>query len=450
MGGSRFILSMVRPTIMCIRMPLLPETRSLQLAQPSPEGLLRLRGGGEADILAASMLLVMLLGYGAQFRMGPSYLLAAARHPGKLATGQHFRLLTMLLVHPDPIQVAATWLAGVDRLVRPAATIFGAIPCVLISIAAGVGGNFASHRLGWLPGNVAVLGPSAAILGLDGALLAYRLRNHPGDMLSLSTALRRGALTMLATRAAAVASSRIQPVHDLDSMHLHSSGDDLSAQAVGYVVGAAMGYLLAPCLRQADVNFRMAVVSDMSDQISESTGTTSVAAEMAICRYLRRLPIDRRRAELRLWKLGKRPEDPTQPYVPRTEDWDDVFVRLKEFVAERIQKLPPPPESASPPAGDEAAVASAETRVERRTRVLRAKAEAAVWEHFAHRAAVAMPSLRLLRYADMGRVSLQQMRRWRVNLGSLVPLRLGEAIGGLALVALASSVREMMLMCAST
>lgn len=55
-----------------------------------------------------------------------------------------------------------------------------------------------------------------------------------------------------------------------------------------------------------------------------------------------------------------------------------------------------------------------------------------------------MPYIRLVRQAQVGRVSLAHMRRWRVGVGALAPAWLAEALGGLALVLLVSSAHRML------
>ena len=73
-------------------------------------------------------------------------------------------------------------------------------------------------------------------------------------------------------------------------------------------------------------------------------------------------------------------------------------------------------------------------RTKRKRERLRGLAEDAAWEHFGHRAAVAMPSFRLLRRAEMGDITLPMLRRWRVGMGALLPSWLGESLAGLVVV----------------
>ena len=136
--------------------------------------------------------------------------------------------------------------------------------------------------------------------------------------------------------------------------------------------------------------------------------------------------------------------------VPPTEVWPEVFERIKELVADNhLKKSAPSPVTPKPSkaASAEAAAPAADddeeeeedadkvtvqmTRLRQRLRV---EAEEATWRHFAHRAAVAMPSMRLLRRAELGHITLQHLRRWHVDVGSLVPAWLGEGLGGLMLV----------------
>jgi hypothetical protein len=73
---------------------------------------------------------------------------------------------------------------------------------------------------------------------------------------------------------------------------------------------------------------------------------------------------------------------------------------------------------------------------------LRTEAEASVWRHFAHRAEVAAPSLRLLRHAQLGHVSLRTLRRMRVPTGSLVPSGVAETLAALVLVWVGASCHD--------
>lgn len=146
-----------------------------------------------------------------------------------------------------------------------------------------------------------------------------------------------------------------------------------------------------------------------------------------------------RSAALEEWKL---PASSGGAHVPYTEDWPEVFTRLKAFVAERLAESdaatavqgPPPPTPPPPPLasaeGEEAidgatsaaeaatsavAAAAAEAKASKRTKRLRTQAERDVWRHFEHRAAVAMPSLHLLRRGQMGRIGIHHLRRLRVR-----------------------------------
>lgn len=62
-----------------------------------------------------------------------------------------------------------------------------------------------------------------------------------------------------------------------------------------------------------------------------------------------------------------------------------------------------------------------------------------MWKHFEHRAVVALPSMRLLRAAQVGHVSLGTFRRLRVSMGSVVPAWAAEALAGVLLVWVAAS-----------
>ena len=65
-----------------------------------------------------------------------------------------------------------------------------------------------------------------------------------------------------------------------------------------------------------------------------------------------------------------------------------------------------------------------------------------MWRHFAHRAQVAAPSLRLLRHAQLGHVSLRTLRRMRVPTGSLVPSGVAETLAALVLVWVGASCHD--------
>ena len=161
--------------------------------------------------------------------------------------------------------------------------------------------------------------------------------------------------------------------------------------------------------------------------MAETCGVTSVEVERIITLYLRTFPPGERKAALKALTLTSASREAE---VPKTEDWKEVFVRIKEFVATTeltARKLAEA--TADGEHGDETEEESAR-RVRRRPR-LRDRAEEAAWKHFEHRAAVSVPSLRLLRRAQMGQIPLPTLRRWRVPVGSVLPLWVGDGISGL-------------------
>ena len=383
-----------------------------------------------------AVLLLTLLGHAAQVRLGSSLLAAGARIASKLDQGEWHRLVTSLFLHADGSHLIKNVVMGVLRLVAPAAAIFGGVQTILILILSGVGGNFLSHLLR-SSGDAPSVGVSAGMLGLDAALFAYGLRNAPRSAYGLRLAMRRGALTLI-----------------LASLRSGGGGGGLqidhAAHMGGYGVGLIAGYLLAPSVRHSADAFRRRVLEEMSDRVSESCGPTSVTAERAMQSYLRRFPPTARAAVLSNWTLQQ--VGSASAGVARTEDWPQVFESLKEFVAKdlRIKLAVTKAAGESNPngaarrgggrEGEESAAshedidASISDKEQARRQKLRAAAEVMVWKHFEHRAVVALPSLRLLRYGETGLVTLQQMRRWRVSVGSLVPPWVGESLGGLALV----------------
>jgi hypothetical protein len=200
----------------------------------------------------------------------------------------------------------------------------------------------------------------------------------------------------------------------------------------------------------------------MSKRVSEGCGESSYKAEQAMAEYVRTFPKDNRATALARWRLGSPPEGAE---APPTESWPAVFEALKVFVAETL-RLPAtavaaatnahtkasteanvdgssPNEAAEQPQMSEAQ-RKAEAKLADRRERFKVHAEEAVWKHFEHRAVVAMPSIRLMRRAQMGQISMQQVRRWRIDVGALLPRWVGEALAGLMLVWVGVSCNEVL------
>lgn len=151
-----------------------------------------------------ALLSVMLISWAAQLQL-PRLLDAGARIASKVVhRGEYHRLVTSLFLHADPIHLFKMCAFGIFRLVPPATAIFGPMQCLLIFVLAGMGGNAAaillttSNRVPSVA-DVPSIGASAALLGLDGALTAFELRNGLRRSTGLTVAVRRGLLTLAAT-----------------------------------------------------------------------------------------------------------------------------------------------------------------------------------------------------------------------------------------------------------
>ena len=423
-----------------------------------------------------SLLVLLVMGFWASVRL-PELLPVGARVAHGLDSGEWHRLVTSLLLHTDAVHLVRSCAFGVLRLAPTAAAVFGGLQTLLLFFACGIGANAATH-LGRLAGSAPAVGASAALLGLDGALLGASLRDGLSSVdgrgvpvhvaLSaalgsvLHAALPRSMISLtLATLQQWGGSARLR-----GASLVAPTAVDHAAHAWGYGLGVLFGVLLSPQSATAAERLQEHAFARMSRQVAEACGTTSVTAEHAMLSYLHSLPRARRRDALRSWELSP---PPLAVHVPATEAWPVVFEGLKAFVAESLSDRPSREDAtagaakedgsaqvAGAPAGGDtdeeaaevATAAAAEAaevaarearRQERRHRRLRKRAEEAVWTHFAHRAEVAMPSLRLLRCGQEGLISLQQMRRWRIDVGAIVPAWLAESIAGLLLVWVAIS-----------
>ena len=396
---------------------------------------------------------IMLATFLAQRKL-PQLTAIGARIAERITAGESHRLLTSIFMHDDLIHLTKCVVFGLARLTPLVSAIYGTSQCLGLFLLAGLGGNLAAYHLGAPSSTVASIGASAALLGLDGALLAYLLRNGPRSRLELERALRRGAFTLAAACLRPGGRGRI----------------DHAAHLGGYATGVLGGLLLTPDVRRALSNCQEAIFDQMSARVSEACGVTSIDTERAISvyahrpwprasrllgglatrrlpaasafppriavlpqtcptvprgRYLRTFPRVERKAALHLLKLKNTTRENE---VARTEDWQEVFVRVKDFVAQ--SELRRAADDDDDVGGDDEGEEEKARRFRRRAR-LRDKAEEAAWKHFEHRAAVSAPSVRLLRRAQMGHIPLHTLRRWRVHVGSVLPLWLGDGVSGL-------------------
>ena len=400
---------------------------------------------------AQGLIWLTIIAFVAQHRL-PRLTGAGARVASQISQGESYRLVTPIFLHADAIHLLKTCFFGLARLVPPAAAIYGTSQCLLLFLASGIAGNAAAYVFG-TGGEAMSVGASAALLGLDGALTAYYLRNGPMTSRGRQLVLRRGVLTLLL---ACVRPSVVQIDQRIDHV----------AHLAGYLSGVVLGLLVAPRVRVAMAHFEASVCEQMTNQVCETCGASSVEAERAIWAHVRCFPLHRRARVLKRWKLAEGVAEQTagkiadaarssmseeaappaaeqdsssdgagastayRERVPPTEVWSEVFERIKELVAENHLKRSAP--AADDDDDDEEENVSMQVR--RLRERLRVEAEEATWSHFAHRAAVAMPSMRLLKRAELGHITLQHLRRWRIDLGPLVPRWIGEGLAGLLLV----------------
>ena len=333
-----------------------------------------------------------------------------------------------LFLHADPLHLLRTCFFGLARLAPQASLAFGTAQCMALFLAGGVGGNLLAAILGGdAYAGTSAVGASAALLGLDGALVAFQLRNGPYSMRGMEIALKRGAFTFLI---ACLRPALLQSGSRGDVRPFCPPIDQL-AHLGGYLCGLLAGLLLAPSGKRATRNFHQAVFRQMSRHVAEGCGRTSLEVERRVLSYLRTYPENERHRALKEWKLKQR----YRPEVAQTEDWPEVFERIKELVEEH--SMPPKPKAEAErqkalaaasmststseadatrnllPAAtleEEEELDEAGQRTKRKRERLRGLAEDAAWEHFGHRAAVAMPSFRLLRRAEMGDITLPMLR----------------------------------------
>jgi len=454
------------------RLPACPSNQLLMLTPmelPRRNGLMSVLRPGMTQLL----ILLMVASFMAELRY-PKLVAIGARHAAGLRRGELGRLVTSVLLHADVGHLLRTCAFGILRTLPDAGAAFGSVQSLGIFFASGAAANWLAFRVG-SGGEAAALGASAAVLGLDGALLGYCLHNG-APMRSLQLAVRRSAFTL------AVASLRPQGGGAAPGTALV----DHVAHAFGYASGVLLGFLFAPRLVVALAHFETYIFGRMSKHVGETCGSSSVVAERAMCDYLRAYPKAMRARILSTWRLGAVPsgaEGVGMPPVPPTEEWPVVFEGLKAFVAETLRPTRAPDTtraaegkaagaatqgklgsvaaaeaktgaeaegsispSISPSISLSATEAAAEARLSPQQLAyrekLRTEAEASVWRHFAHRAEVAAPSLRLLRHAQLGHVSLRTLRRMRVPTGSLVPSGVAETLAALVLVWVGASCHD--------
>ena len=378
----------------------------------------------------STLVLLCVAGHVCQAALGPALTAAGGRVASRVRAGEWHRLVSSLFLHAGWVHLASTCVFGLSRLAPVVGALFGGTHLLLIFVAAGVSGNLLAVWLdeargaaaaaaaaggwgGWA--GVPSVGASGAVFGLDGALLAYALRNDGVSGATLLRSVQRVALTVCAAGLRGGGGGR----------RASSSGRiDHAAHVGGYVGGAAVGWLLAPRLSEAVAVFREAITDEMCDDVGSKCGGSGAAAEAAMLRYLRQVPTAERRATMRAWRLEQLDDAAAAP--PHTEDWRAVWRQLKRIVQQRAAEygasFETPPSHDAPDALDE------------QRRRLRSRAEEAVLGHFAHRARVALPSLRLLHARA---ISLKELRRRRLSVGAVAPPALSEAVAGLVLLAAA-------------
>ena len=121
------------------------------------------------------LVLFMVLLYYAQLRV-PGLSGAGSRIASLIRRGEMHRLVTASFMHADPVHLGKICLFGLSRLVPTTVAAYGSWQCLALFVLAGLGGNLAACRFGDA-GDMPVVGAAAAVLGLEGALLAMLLRN---------------------------------------------------------------------------------------------------------------------------------------------------------------------------------------------------------------------------------------------------------------------------------
>lgn len=149
-----------------------------------------------------ALIMANIVGYGIQLYLGRALQAAGARDFARVLAGEWHRLVTSCFLHADPIHLARSCFFGIARLMPAAASVYGNTQSVLIYLLSAVGGNLVSFRLNRASA-LPSMGASAAIFGIEGALLAYGLRNEPSNIYGLILALRRTLVSVrhLATHA---------------------------------------------------------------------------------------------------------------------------------------------------------------------------------------------------------------------------------------------------------
>ena len=274
------------------------------------------------------LLLLSLLGFATQVHFPITD--AGALSGPKLDAGELHRLCTSLFLHADPLHLATSCLFGHARLVPSAAAVYGSVQCLLLFLGSGAGGHLASYRLEaflrqdrgggafvaairrnsqWLwrtsHRTVPLMGASAGLFGIDGALLAYSLRNGLLSRAAFSLALRRLCLTIaiFSLRPALIALASGGRPASVGENGVSLDRADHLAHAFGWLIGLLAGLLLAPSTRRAAIHLRDKLFDEMSERVATQCGTTSGVAEHAMLRYLRRIPKAHRVEELQSWKV---------------------------------------------------------------------------------------------------------------------------------------------------
>ncbi|KAL1522981.1 hypothetical protein AB1Y20_017944 [Prymnesium parvum] len=366
--------------------------------------VLFLRAVGTPSV-SQGLIITTLAGYVAQLKLGEPLMNAGVRDATKVLNGEWHRLVSSCFLHVDAVHVARTCIFGIARLMPTASAIYGNAQSLFIFLLAGVCGNLASLYLGGRSAPPA-MGASGALFGIEGALLAYALRNNPYNILGILATLKRSMVTLVACALPRV---------------LGRYGNiDHAAHLGGYVSGILCGMALAPCVQPALENFRRHVFDAMSDHVCELCAPSSFEAERAILQYLRQLPSSERRRTLKEWKLDLRRSKLRERTPPDTEVWPKVWEGVKELVLPQLAGLTEDEDHGTRSLDRENGIEHVFAQEHREN------AEAAVIKHFNDRATQALPYLRVLRQP----VSLQQIRNMRIGVGALVPWAVAEALAG--------------------
>mmetsp|Transcript_18165 Transcript_18165/g.30360 ORF Transcript_18165/g.30360 Transcript_18165/m.30360 type:complete len:544 (+) Transcript_18165:279-1910(+) len=378
------------------------------------------------------LLLLTLVGHSAQRGWLPLEA-TGARVASLIQEGEVHRLVTPLFLHSGLLHLVRTCVFGIARLMPATVALYGETQAILLYLIAGVGGNFASLAVG-SSGEVPSVGASAAVLGLEGALLACSLRNERTARSALRLAMRRIAVTVAACSSLA--------------LHGRAGRVDHAAHAGGFISGLFLGLLLAPRVRPAIHSFRQHVLDEMCEAVAIQSASSDPT--QLIASYLRRVPAATRAETLLRWEL----EQLNGPEAPLpTERWPLVWRLYKEHAANLTRprdasvRASPAHDIVCADSTDDCDSKSPVANVSRQSRDClagshraqpslsfaqehRLRAEAAVLKHFHERASLAQLYMRVLQRP----VSLRQLRRARFGVGAFLPRVVAESLAGVVMV----------------